>query len=250
MSTFLLEVKHWIGACLLCVVLYFIASSLIDQYHTKILSGPQVSISAPVPSNKATKALQTVSEAVKDVSLASALEGRVQALSESQNTLARTLQALKAGKMAGGLAAGLSKASPKTQVISLGTEAKTVLVGPAKASSDDAIEASLKKVLAETTLKTEVTSNVKVSYEDKPFSPIFAAYTSSGATGAGYTLHSAPALSLDALVLLPTGSSKGIDLGLGVEHIFKGTSAGLGIEAGYNFGRHAPSIGLFAAVHS
>ena len=104
--------------------------------------------------------------------------------------------------------------------------------------------------MADTKLDTTVHTQVKVSWEDKPFSPIFAAYQNDGATGIGITLHQAPALSLDALGLIPTGSRSGVSLGLGLEHVFKGTSAGIGIDATFNTATRKPQFGIFAAIHN
>lgn len=251
MTTILNTMKHYIGIALILVVVYFVGSGLLSQYHDKVYHGPAVVVTQPTPKPGAEAAIQHVVDALKDKALSDALAGNAVALSASQQSIANALSQSTgiSARMAGALAEGLTRPSPKVQVIDVGTHATSTLAPPPILANDDAIKRDMKEVLADTTIKTDVKTDVRVHWEDKPFSPIFTAYGNDGYAGLGYTLHRAPALSLDALVLAKPGVHRDIEAGVGVEHVFRGTSAGLGVAALYNINAHQPKVGVFAAIH-
>ena len=252
LTTIYNDFKHYFGVCLVLLVLYGIGSALIEQYHGKVLTGPQVAVTAPQPQNASTKAIEDLAAAMKDKSVADALAGRAADLSASQSTIANALSKATGlnAALSGALAEGLTRPAPKVQVLQVGTDTQTHLVAPAKAQDDDSIKADLKDVLAHTKLEQDVHTTVAVKWDEKPFSPIFALYQNDGSSGIGLTLKRFPLYSIDALATVPSGDRPGVAAGLGLEHIFKGTSAGIGVDARYNFALHGMQYGLFVGVHS
>jgi hypothetical protein len=235
------DLKHYAAVACLLVVVYFVTAGLMDRYKTDVLSGPHAVSTAPAPTNQT---LSDVANAIKDKAIADALSGRGVDLSIAQQSLANALTKATSinAELAGALAEGLTSGAPKVQTVTVNTS----VTPPPKLPTDDRIQADMKSVLASTTIKTQV----QVGWADKPYSPVFALYSSNGSTGVGYTLHSTPALNLDALLTVPTGSQPGLGFGVGLEHIFRGTSAGLGVDATFNTAAHRVQYGVFAAVHS
>jgi len=240
---------HYIGVCVVLIVAYFcLVSPFIRMEETVHATGNQVSITQPMPSNKATQALDNLANAVKERALADALAGKSADLSAAQQTVANAISAASGAdaRLAGALAAGLTKPSPKVEVVTVSTK-PTASTSATAAATDSEIAKALKGVLADPNTKVHVETNVTVSWQDKPFSPIFTAYASDGSAGAGLTLKQSKYLDLDALVLANQDHS--LEVGPGVEHIFKGTSAGIGADLTYNFHSHAVAPGVYATIH-
>jgi hypothetical protein len=238
---------HYVAIAALCVLVYFLGVGALDRYRTDTYHGPQVAISAPTPS-PAGKLAQYGAEAMNSVALAEALHNRDVQLSAAQQTIASAVSAYTGAtaRMAGALTAGLTQGPPKAQVITIQTKAEPTasFTVPSPSPNDDAIKRDLKEVLAQTTVNAKVDTSVNVSYQDKPFSPFSAAYTSDGASGAAVRLAHTRGLDLNGLALVNKGKP---EVGFDVEHIFKGTSAGIGIGATYNSGEHR--TGVQATVH-
>lgn len=246
------HLQHYFGIVCVVVALYFfvLAPFLKNQTDLAVLHGTHVTaVTESQPTNTATAAVGSLVNALKDKALADAISGRMVDLSAAQSTIAKTISAgtgLNA-QLAGALAEGLTRPTPKVQVLTVDTSATSKLAAATPAPTDDNIKADLKDVLNDpsTNIHTTVETNVHVSYEDKPFSPIFAAYTGNE-SGIGYTFRKTQWVDLDGLAL-KTGD--GFAGGIGVEHILKGTSAGIGLGALYDFSAHKPELRAFVAIH-
>lgn len=225
---------HYVCIALLVVLGYFVAASLLDHAHT--YSGPQVVVAQPTP-NAVGRVADGIADAAKNVALSAALRGEAVQLSAAQQTIANAVSAYTgaSARMAGALAAGLTQGPPKRQVVTVSTVAgkQATFTVPTPGPSDDNIKRDMKEVLSTTTVNANVDTHVTVGWENKPMSPISAAYTSDGGSGAAWTIHKAPALSLNLLALVNKGKP---EVGFNFEHILKNTSAGIGVGAAYNSG--------------
>lgn len=248
MSSLLRPALHYVGIAVLLLLGYFLVSDLLAKHPVQHLTGPDVVSVQPTPPNRASQALEKLADALKEKALSDALSGRISDLSAAQSTVAGVISQGTGlnSRMAAALAAGLTQPAPQRQVIEVRTQATSKVTPPPVELTDDIIKRDLKEVLADTTIKTDVHTAVDVKWEDKPLSPIFAAYGASGASGAGYTLHRSSAFDVD---LLGLKTARSIEIGAGLEHRFKGTSAGLGIGVFEDLGVHRTRAELFAAVH-
>lgn len=249
------QTRHYIGAAILiavsCLAVYFfiLAPMFKHQEQMAVLHGNDVKTPLSTqPANAQAAALGRVADALKEKALTDALSGRISDLSAAQSTVASTIASSTGlnSQMSAALAEGLTRGAPKQQVIRVETAPLAPTSAATPGPSDSNIKADMLAVLNDPQTKVHVDSTIKISYEDKPFSPVFAAYSSSG-SGIGYTLRHTKALDLDALALKTRAN--GIEPGVGVEHVIKGTSAGLGLFAGYDLKAHAPQAGLFISVH-
>lgn len=241
-------ITHWVGALLAIVAVgLFIVNPILARMDSTHLSGPSVTVTQPQAKNSTTRAADTAATLIKDQAVIAALQHQVLQLSAGQQAIARVAeQAGASANVAAGLAYGLTKPSPKVQVVTVGTTSNSKLVAPAPALTDDQIERSLKKVISETTIKNDTHTTVDINWQDKPLSPILTAYNSDGAAGAGLTLKKGPVLNLDALVFTKANA---FEVGVGAEHIFRGTSAGLGVDTTFNTRTKGWSVGVFAGIH-
>jgi hypothetical protein len=226
---------HYAAVGVLMIVLYFTAiGPIIRHFETKSLGPTATVFVQPTPSGAAA-VTATLVAALKEKALADAVSGRIADLSAAQSTIANTISSATgvSGQMAAALAAGLTAGPPQRQVVEVATTATAKVTPPPTLATDTDIQRDLKAVLADTTIKTDVTTHVDVKWEDKPISPIFAVYAQTGASGIGYTLRKEPGLDLDALSLI---QNKSFVPGIGIDHTFKGTSASVGLGVTYNFG--------------
>ena len=251
------DLKHYFGVCLVLIVLlvggYFVGSHLIAEYkdHGVATNGPVAVVTQPTPSSVSEHVADVIAQALKDKALADAVAGRAADLSTAQQTVANAVSTLTGinSRLAGAVTLGLTQPSPKVQVVEVQSKTAAALAPPTAAPNDDQIQRDMKSVLADTTIKTETQTQVNVKWEDKPFSPFFAAYNSDGTSGLGYTFHKTPALNLDALVFVGPTGQKRTEAGIGLEHIIKSTSAGVGVDTTYDFTNKHERFGVYAAVH-
>lgn len=245
---YLKPLTHYAAIGVLLCLTYFLGSSLIDQMHKTTYHGPQVVVTAPTP-NAVGQVAQDVANLAEARQIYAAIHGENIQLSAAQQTVANAVSAFTgaSSRMAGAAAAGLTTAPPQRQVIEVTSKTDSAKFAPSPASNDDAIKRDLKEVLATTALNVHSHTDVNVKWEDKKFSPVSAVYGSDGGSGLGISLHKAPALSLNALGLVSKGKP---EVGFDFEHIFKGTSAGLGVGAVYNLGGHRTSVEATVHFHS
>lgn len=237
---------HYIGVCVVLIVAYFcLIAPFTRMYETTHASGSQVSVTQPVPANKTTQAIEVLAQALKDKALADAVAGHAADLSASQQTIAKEIQSATGlnAQLAAALAEGLTRPSPKVQVITVAT--KPTAGTSTTAVTNDAIQADMATVLNDPKTKVHVDTNVTVSWQDKPMSPFFAAYATRGA-GVGYAFKQTKYLNADLLFLT---SKYGQQAGAGVDHVFKGTSASVGVAGLYNFQSHHVDPSVFVGIH-
>lgn len=232
--------RHYIGIACLLLLAYFLFAPLADKaISAYALKGQAVAVATQAPGNTA---VSTIADAAKDTVLEAALSHQAVQLSAAQQTIANLAEQAGANKVfASGLAAGLTRPAPAVQTISVGTKAHFV---PSPAPDDSQIVADVKKAMAQTPLRVD--NHVTVDWKDKPTSPFFAAYNFDGATGVGYTFRKAPFLNADALLMAK--SQGGTDLGVGVDHILKGTAASIGLDLTYSPQTKKFSPGVFAGI--
>ena len=240
-------IYHYAGVAVLMLAAYFlIVAPLVGALERRQFVPNAISVSQPTPAPQA-RAAEIIAQALKDKALADAIAGRAADLSLGQSTIANTIAQATGinSRLAAALAEGLTRPSPKVQVIDIATKATSTVTPPPIIQTDDAIKRDLKEVLAETTIKTDVKTSVNVRWEDKPLGPIFAVYGSDGSSGIGFRLHHTRLLDLDALGLT---HNKKLEPGLGVDHTFKGTSASIGVGVAYDFGSKAVKPMVFVGI--
>jgi hypothetical protein len=241
---YLMPLLHYVCIGLLIVLLYFVGAALLDHAHP--VTGTVV---AQPTADPKVQAAQVLAQALTNANLASAVNGQNVALSAAQQTVASAVQAYTGAdaRIAGAIAAGLTQGPPQRQVVTASTSVGNgAYVPPSPGPNDDAIQRDMKTVLAETPVKVDATTKVQVSWEDVPFSPISAVYTSDGASGIGWTVHKAPALEVNLLGLTNKGA---LEPGFDIEHIIKGTSLGLGLGATYDMRSHKVDPQLAVHIH-
>jgi hypothetical protein len=239
---------HYLGWAILIVLSYFCIINPIlkhlDTVETHTYTGPKVVAVQPTPQNVTTRTADYAEKAIADKATIAALKGEVLQLSASQRTIANAVEHLGVNaKLAAAASEGLSRPAPKVETLTVGTQSK--VVAPSPGPTDDQIERSMKKVLAESTIKND--THVTVDWKDKPVSPIFAAYDSDGSSGVGVTIKKAPSYNLDGLFLVGTNSMK---LGAGLEHPIKGTGLGAGISLTVDSRTHQPTFGFLLGIHN
>ena len=256
--TVLSDFKHYLGGAVILAVLLIGGYFVLDKYFTKqnenlMLQGNLVKATIQAtPKPGIASDVKILADAARSVALAQALAGQSLQLSAAQQTIANMVQTSTGlnARVAGALAAGLTKPSPKVQVITVGTGATSHLTAATPGPDDSTIQKDLKTVLNDPTtiIHTDVKTQVAITYEDIPRSPIFAAYTTNGSSGIGYTIHHFnKQLDLDALGLRT--NANGIALGVGAEYVVKGTSAGIGVAETFDIKLHKPSTQIYAAIH-
>jgi len=240
-------IYHYAGVAVLMLVAYFaIVAPILGALERRHYTPGTITATQPTPSPQ-TKSLEILAQAIKDKALADAVAGRAADLSLGQSTIANTISQATGlnSRLAAALAEGLTRPSPKVQVIDVATHATSTVTPPPIVQTDDAIKRDLKEVLAETTIKTDVKTSVDVRWEDKPLGPIFAVYASDGASGIGFRLNHTKLIDLN---LLGMTRQKKLEPGIGIDHTFKGTSASIGVGAAYDFGQKKVSPLVFVGI--
>jgi len=237
---------HYGGICAVILVAYFALVAPFLRHEEIINAQNAVRITEPTPSKQAALLNQLI-EALKNKDIYAAMQGNAAQQSAASQAVATAISDVTGAnaKLADALAAGLLKPSPKTQVITVAN--KPTAGTSTTAETNSQIKKDLAAVLNDPKTKVHVTSDIRVTYEDRPFSPVFAVYDAHNRSGLGYTLKGSKPLDLDALLMKDSGN--GLALGSGVEHVFRGTSAGVGVGVVYDFGLHKPTPVLYVGVH-
>lgn len=227
-------------AALVIVAYFFVLSPILSIFHPAGAAG----VAAPTT---VTKIAQTIATVAKSTALQAALTGQNVQLSAAQTTVSKAISGVTgaSAQLAGAFAAGLTKPAPTQEVITASSTVVAKASPPPAAATDDQIKRDLKEVLAETTLKTDVATTVAVTYAPKPYSPVFAAYSSDGASGAGITVRKAGPFNLDLLALIRKST---IEPGAGADYIIKGTSASIGVAALYDTAAHSVRPAVIAGI--
>lgn len=240
--------KHYLGVAVLILVAYFfLVAPFFKHQEYMALHGNNVSVTQPVPTSKAEKLLEDLAAAAKSNELSAALQGQtVQTSAASQAVATAITQVTGANaELANALAAGLLKPPPKVEVITVGT--KPTAGTSTTALTNGQIQSDMAHVLNDPNTKVHVDTTVHVTWEDKPFSPFFAVYTSNAAAGMGYTIRGSKPLDLDALLL--RSKQGNTQAGIGVSHLFHGTSASIGLDGAYDFTTKRVVPSIYVGVH-
>lgn len=237
---------HYLGIAGIILLVYFLAAPhLFKLEQTVHAQGPQVVVIQPTPHPGLASVADTAADASKSTALSAALKNDAIQLSFAQSTIAHLSQQVLGlnAKFASAGVAGATAGSPKVQAIQVTSKAS---FSPAPVlPTDDQIVKDVKQGISESTV--HVQNDVKVTWEDKPRSPIYAAYTSSGYSGAGWTIRRTPAVNLSVLGL--TNGNGSTYLGVGLTHDIKNTSLTAGVAGLYDLRRHEVDPALLLGVN-
>lgn len=247
--SYLKPLMHYASVGLLLVLVYFLGSSLMTQYQVHAYHGPQVVAVAPTPSGVGVPA-QAIASAMNSTALAAALRGQAVQLNATQQTISSAVSSFTgaAARMSGAFAYGVTQGPPKVEVVTVATKAapNATFTVASPGPNDDAIKRDMEEVLATTVVHAQVDTTVNVGFQSRPYSPFSAVYSSDGGSGVAFRLHHAPALDLNALALVHKNKP---EVGFDFEHILKGTEAGVGLGATYNFYEHQATVQALVHIH-